>query len=243
MGIMQLYGPEAFYTRTDPKNFKSGQICWIVSPQISEIPQILDVERNKAEEHDEFKFNLKNVDPDNDFKPSAKRTLPIKYLTLESTEELFIQKAKKRPAIILSSGLDAYPDITKLLRQRGKKHLQEDSLFLIPCYGVETQDDRHGFPSEMVTRIRCLLYRQFFYIPYHSPLKSESVARLDRIQVIVGKHRAAIEPTDLCLSNDVFQIFLSQFIFCITGIEEEEFTTVRSLVKEAYPTPSTDSIC
>lgn len=241
MGIMQLYGPEVFYTTTDPKNFKKGQICWIVSPYINEIPQILDVERNKAEEHDEFKFVLKNVDPDNDFKPSAKRTLPIKYLNLESTEELFIQKAKKRPAIIISSGLDTYPEMTKLLRQTGKKHLQEDSLFLIPCYGVETQDNRRGFPSEMVTRIRCLLYRQFFYIPYHSPLKNESIARLDRIQVIVGRHRAAIEPTNLCLSDDVFQIFLSQFMFCISGIEEEEFTIVRSLVKETYHSASSDS--
>jgi hypothetical protein len=241
MGIMQIFGPEVFYIKTDPKSFKNGQICWIVSPYIKEIPQILDVERNKAEEHDEFKFDLKNVDPDNDFKPSAKRTLPIKYLNLESTEELLIQKAKKRPAIIISSGLDAYPEIAKLLKQRGKIHLQEDSLFLIPCYGVETQDDRRGFPSEMVTRIRCLLYRQFFYMPYHSPLTSESIARLDRIQVIVGRHRAAIEPTSLCLSDDVFYILLAQFMFCISGIEEEEFAIIRSLVKETYIPSNSDS--
>jgi hypothetical protein len=243
MGIMQLYGPEAFYTKTDPKRFKNGQICWIVSPYINEIPQILTVERNKSEEHHEFKFDLRNVDPDNDFKPSKERTLPIKYLSLESTEELIIQKAKKRPAIIISSDLDAFPEITKLLRQYGKKHLQEDSLFLIPCYSVETQDDRHGFPSAMVARIRCLLYRQFFYIPYHTPLKSESIARLDRIQVIVGKHRAAIEPTDICLSDDVFQLFLAQFIFCVSGIEEKEFAAIRSLVKEAYISPCPDSTC
>lgn len=231
---MQLYGPEEFYTKTDPSSFKNGQICWIISPYINEIPQILDVERNKPEEHHEFKFVLKNVDPDNDFKPSADRTLPIKYLSLESTEELVIRKAKKRPAIIISSGLDAYPEIAKLLRQRGKKHLQEDSLFLIPCYGVETEDDRRGFPPEMVARIRCLLYRQFFYIPYHTPLKSDSIARLDRIQVIIGRHRAAIEPTGLCLSENVFQLLLSQFIFCISGIEEKEFAEVREVVKEAY---------
>jgi hypothetical protein len=54
------------------------------------------------------------------------------------------------------------------------------------------------------------------------------------MQVIVGRHRAAIEPTQLCLSDDVFQIFLAQFIFCISGIEEKEFSTIRSLVKEAY---------
>lgn len=238
---MQLYGPNVFYTKTDPKNFKKGQICWIVSPFINEIPQILDVERNKAEEHDEIKFVLKNVDSDNDFKPSAKRALPIKYLNLQSTEELLIQKAKKRPAIIISSGVDTFPEITKLLRQNGKKHLQEDSLFLIPCYSVETQDDRHGFPSEMVARIRCLLYRQFFYMPCQLPLKTDSIARLDRIQVIVGRHRAAIEPTDLCLSDDVFQLFLMQFMFCVSGIEDEEFATIRSLVKEAYIPQSFDN--
>jgi hypothetical protein len=235
MGILQVYPLNDYYTRTDPKIFKRGQICWIVSSYISEIPQILDAERNHDEEHDEFRFVLKNADPDNDFKASAKRTLPIKYLNLESTEELLVQKAKKRPAIIISTGLDIYPEITKLLKQKGKKHLQEDSLFLVPCYSVETRDDRRGFPSEMVVRVRCLLYRQFFYMPHYSPLTGESIARLDRIQVVVGRHRAAIEPTDLCLSDDVFQIFLSQFLFCMSGIEEGEFATVRSLVKETYP--------
>jgi len=231
---MQLYEPESFYTKVNIKTFINGQICWIVSPYIYEIPQILDVERNRPEEHEEIKFILKNVDPDNDFKPSAKRTLPIKYLNLESKEELLVQKAKKRPAIIISSGLDIYPDITNLLRQKGKKHLQEDSLFLIPCYGVETHEDRRGFPTEMVSRIRCLLYRQFFYLPKHSTIINESIARLDRIQVIVGKHRAAIEPTTLCLTKEIYSILLSQFIFCITGHEEEEFTALRSLVKETY---------
>jgi len=240
MGLFQLYSPDDYYTRIDPKEFRRGQICWIVSPAIDEIPRILEVERSHAEEHDEFKFELKNVDPDNNFRGSKKRTLPIKYLSLESTEELLVQKAKKRPAIIISGGLDIYPEMSTLLRQRAQKHLQEDSLFLVPCYSVETRDNRRGFPTEMAARIRCMLYRQFFPLPACPPLTNVSIARMDRTQVVIGRHRAAINPTDLCLSDDVFHIFLSQFLFCISGIEEKEFADIRSLVNEAYQDNLTD---
>ncbi len=234
MGLFQLYSPTDYYKKINSKEFKKGQICWINSPYINEIPTIFDVERNQPEEHNEIKFVIRNVDPDNDFKGSKDRALPIKYLSLESTEELLAQKAKRRPAIIISKGLDIYPDILKMLKQRGQKHLQEDSLFLIPCYSVETRDDRRGFPAEMAVRIRCLLYRQFFPLPACSPLTNESIARLDRIQVVVGKHRAAIDPTGLCLSDEVFSVFLSQFLFCISGIEEEEFVEIRKLINETY---------
>lgn len=235
MGILNLYPLKEYYTRIDPKLFKRGQLCWIVSPFITQMPQILDAERYKAEEHDDFKFVLRNADPDNDFRASRERTLPIKYLKLKSAEELLVQKAKKRPAIIISSDLDIYPEITTFLKQGGEKHLQEDSLFMIPCYGTETLEDRKGFPQEMVIRIRYLLYRQFFYLPQCTPLAEDSIARLDRVQVVIDRHRAAIEPTDLCLSEDVFQLFMSLFMFCMSGIEEEELSTIRSLMKENLP--------
>ncbi len=234
MGLFQLYSPQDYYKKINKKDFQKGQICWINSPNINEIPKILDVERNQPEEHEEVKFVLKSVDPDNDFRASKNRTLPIKYLNLKSTEELLVQKAKRRPAIIISSRLDIYPEITYFLKQRGLKHLQEDSLFLIPCYSIETMDDRHGFPMEMAARIRCMLYRQFFPLPAFSVLTNNSIARLDRIQIVVGKHRAAIDPTELCLSDEVFPLFLSQFLFCISGVEEPEFIEIRALVKEVY---------
>lgn len=234
MGLFQLYSPKEYYKKIDPKNYQKGQLCWINSPYINEIPRILDVERNQPEEHDEVKFILRNVDPDHDFRGSQERILPLKYLKLESTEELLVQKAKRRPAIIISSGLDIYPEITKLLRERGQKHLQEDSLFMVPCYGVETRDNRRGFPTEMAVRIRCMLYRQFFPLPAYSVLTTDSIARLDRIQVVISRHRAAIEPTNTCLSDEVFHIFLSQFIFCMSGIEEKEFLEIRDLVNETY---------
>ena len=50
------------------------------------------------------------------------------------------------------------------------------------------------------------LHRQFFYIPDTAVL-GESIARFDRVRVIVGKDRSAIEPIGLRLSDDVFNLF------------------------------------
>ena len=155
-------------------------------------------------------------------------------MNLRAHEELLLQRAKKRPGIIISNGLDIYPEITILLKTKGKKHLQEDSLFIIPCYGVETGNDLRGFPPQMVHRIRCLLYRQFFYLPASSPFE-EGVARFDRIQVVVGRDRAAIEPTDKCLSEPALILFLSLFLYCISGIADSDLLTILSMTRECYP--------
>ena len=161
MAILQIFNPDEFYTSIDSNKYQAGQFCWIVVPHLTSVPQILDIERRNPEEHSEVNFILRNANRREDFCVSD-RTLPIKYLNLRSNEELLVQRSKRRPGIILSRGLDSYPDITKLLVQKGKKHLQEDAIIVIPCYGIETADDPIGFPPEMVSRIRCLLYRQFF---------------------------------------------------------------------------------
>lgn len=232
MAILQMFPVKEFYSEADHKAMQPGQLCRVVVPHISEIPQILDVERAEPEEHTKIKFALRNANPDKDFRASD-RNLPIKYLNLKSNEELLIQRAKKRPGIILSNGMDTYPEITKLLRQKGKKHLQEDSIFVIPCYSTVTYGNTSGFIPEMVSRIRCLLYRQFFYLPPHIGLK-ESVARFDRIQVIPGRNPAAIELEKIALSKKVFDFFIALFLYCISGIEDQDTSVIRELVRNAY---------
>ena len=237
MGILQLYPADEFYASVDPIAFSPGQLCRIVTPQIDPIPRILDVQRSSPEEHEDIKFFLRNANKPGDFK-SADRTLPLKYLRLRAHEELLVQQAKKRPGIILSSPLDAFSEISSLLKTKGKKHLQEDSLFVAPCYGIESRSDPQGFPPEMVVRIRHLIYRQFFYLPPASPaLTEEGIVRFDRIQVVVGRHQATIEPSALRLSDEVFSVFLSLCLFCISGVEDANLAAARTLLKDAYPTP------
>ncbi|MDO8785382.1 MAG: hypothetical protein Q7J12_04110 [Syntrophales bacterium] len=232
MGITQLYSNKEYFMEVSPQSFSCGQLCWLPVPEIAPIPQILDVERKNSIEHEEIRFILRNANRRDDFR-KRDRGLPIKYLNLYSNEELLVHKAKRRPGVILCSKVDAYPDIAHLLRQQGRKHLQEDSIFVIPCYHTETDDDPGGFPPAMVMRIRHLLYRQFFYMPKHVKFK-EAIARFDRIQMVSGRDRAAIEPSDVSLSEEVLNIFLSSFVYCIMGIADTELSAALSIIREAY---------
>ena len=233
MGILQLYPPLSYYKKIEQRSFAPGQFCRIVTPFIAPVPQILDTERKSPEEHTEIKFALRNANRQGDF-TSRDRTLPIKNLELRSEEELLIQRAKKRPGIILCSEVDLFPEIEKLLRQKGKKHCQEDSIFVVPCYHAETMEDPTGVPMEIVKRCRCLIYRQFFYLAKGHQIK-EGIARFDRLQVICGRDRSAIEPLDFSLSEELFAIFRALFIFCLTGVQDGDLEALRKLTGEAYP--------
>jgi len=232
MGILQFFPVDKFYVSIDPREFRPGQFCRIVVPHIDPIPRILDVERSEPEEHRYVKFLLRNANQTDDF-IKKDRTLPIKNLNLESNEELLARRAKKRPAIIISSDVDIFPHIEKILRQRGKKHCQEDCIFLIPCYHTEAEFDPRGFALEMIPRVRCLIYRQFFYLPEHPKIK-ESVARFDRIQVVVGRDLSSIKPLDFGLSEDVLGVFKALFIYCLTGVEDKDLKSFRDLARECY---------
>jgi len=231
MAILQFYPANEFYRDVKRTEFTPGQFCWTVAPNLEIIPKVLDVERNKPEEHDEVKFEIRDANLHDDFKTD--RVLPVKRLNLRSNEELLVQRAKRRPGIIISAGGDTFADIEHLLRHKGKKHLQGDPIFVIPCYSIETDDSPAGFIPEMVARIRCLLYKQFFYFPENRNFQ-EGIARFDRIQIVEGRSPAAIQPTDVCLSEDVLNLFLALFVFCVTGIEDKELAPIRSLAREAY---------
>ncbi|MDI6854809.1 MAG: hypothetical protein QME75_14550 [Deltaproteobacteria bacterium] len=234
MGILQLYPPNEFFEAAGMKEFRQGQFCWIPTPHIDPVPRILDVERSGPEEHEEVSFIIRNANRPKDFH-TRDRTLPIKYLNLRSHEELLLQRAKKRPGIILASEIDKFPELDKLLKQKGKKHLQDEAIFVIPGYNIEKESGGTGFPLEMVARIRCLLYRQFFYFPLKTPHFTEGIARFDRIQVIVGRDHSAINPVEVALSKDVFSLFFAMFLYCISGEESQELKDIRDIVKDAFP--------
>lgn len=119
MAILQIYPKTLFYTSIDPQEFQPGQFCRIVTPHITPVPQILDVERSDPEEHEIVKFYLRNANRPKDFRVDD-RGLPIKNLNLRAHEELLVQRAKKRLGIILSTGADIFSEINKLLKQKAK---------------------------------------------------------------------------------------------------------------------------
>lgn len=241
MGILQIVDP--FYVTLPEDSFRRtpspGQLCWVVSPHIYPIPKVMDVERADPEEHYATKFHIRDVNPKTDFK--IKSRLPIKALALRDTEELLIQRAKIRPAIVVGAGTTRFPDVAKILRPMGPEHLQHESIVTVPLFGIQAAERSGGFPPVMVARIRGLMYRQFFFCPQAgSPLTSDSVARLDRLQVVFhesspGVKSPGYDPTQCALSPDALGLIMAMLRAQFGSTSEEHLETVRSLAMEAIP--------
>lgn len=234
MGIVQLIDP--FYLKLPDDTFRRasvvGQFCWIPVTHLDPIPRILDVERADPQEHYATKFSIRNM-TDGDFK--KKTRLPIKVLSLRETEELVIHRAKRRPAIIISSETTIFDDVKSLLQQMGRKHLQEENLIVAPLYSVESGDHEGGFPPVMVARIRALMYKQFFFCPReNSPLTADSIMRLDRLHAVTPNYPAYI-PEPHSLSIEALGVLMAILRSLFGAKEEPEFKALKDLVFESLP--------
>lgn len=230
MGITQLIDP--FYQSLDLKALKNrpvvGQFCWIAAPHIDKIPRIMEVERERPNEHYATKFKIRNM-TDQDFR--RKQKLPIWSLTLRETEELFVQKAKKRLAITVAAENTIFDDIKETVA--GREHLQQENILVIPLYGVESAGHEAGFPPVMVARIKALMYRQFFYCPYKAPVY-EAVVRLDRIQPVIP-HHPGWEPTDIALSGEALGVLMGVLREYFGAPQDADMQALREIVQEALP--------
>jgi hypothetical protein len=239
MGITQLI--EHFYEILSPQEFKQkptlGQLCWVPSPHLNVIPQVLEIQRADPAEHNIGQFKIRNVQG-NDFQ--RKDELPLYKLKLRLHEELIIQKAKRRPAIVLITTNTIFQNIRDILKTEGKPHLQEDSILVLPIYIIEKPEHPGGFPPIMTTRIKALQYNQFFYCP-RTPGKEliEGVARLDRLQIVFPGHRASYNPVPIKLKRDALVILVEMLRewLCIKGSPENEkyLSSLQEILKETIP--------
>lgn len=233
MSILDLYSADEYFLPVKPGQWLPGQFCWIIVPNIEEIPKILDVERDSPEEHSKAKFVIRKAKAANDFR-KPDRILPLFYLDLRTSEELLVQRSKKRPGVILNYPLERDAKLLASLTQ-GQKHQHDRSLFVIPCYGSDSEERRGGFLPEICQRAQYFVYRRYFYVPDHPKFKiREGVLRFDRIQVITGKDPAAIIPMDFAFSKEIFAIFRAMFFYCITGEQNPDLQAIRELLIEHY---------
>jgi len=240
MGITQLIDP--FYVDMSGEKIRDkptlGQLCRVPSPQPDIIPQILEVQRADPTEHNITKFTIRNV-LETDFQ--RKDELPLYRLRLRLNEELIIQKAKRRAGIVLPVSNTIFDDVISLLKSKGKTHLQQNTILVVPIFGIEKPEHPKGFPPIMTARIKALMYDQFFYCPKTpsgmTPI--EGVARLDRIQVVFPVHRASYKPLLIRLSDDAIPILMSllRTWLRIKGTSEDEkyLKGLKDLLKETLP--------
>ncbi len=232
MGITQVI--DEFYVQLPSDTFRKvpivGQFCWIPAPHLDPVPRILEVERLRPEEHYASKFMIRNM-TDQDFTKETK--LPIKYLSLRETEELIVAKAKKRPAIIVAADLTIFDDIAQELKRLGLRHLQEESIMVVPLYAIETDEHSGGFPPVMTARIKALMYNQFFFCPQTGlGLFNDSIARLDRIHIIKPIH-PTYEPKQFSLCPEALGVLMAMLRLLFGAEEEKDMKALKELLLES----------
>jgi len=162
-------------------------------------------------------------------------------LNLGLTEEVLIQTAKLRFALVLSAGFTIFDDVAKQLKTVGRPHLQQPFVMVAPLYGIQTDQHSGGFPPRMVARIRAMMYKQFFFCPFkNSPLIVDSVARLDRMHPVLHMSVAGVKspsfvPSDYALSPEALGVLMGMLRELFGSTDEPDLKVVRDLAMEALP--------
>jgi hypothetical protein len=160
MGLLAYFGKD-FYRPIDRiGRAELGQLGWAPAPNLQPQPFVIEAERVDPASHLEARARWVPLNTQH-FTRRASKGLPILNLNVGETEELLGFKAKKRPVVVVGTG-------ATLLRGLGdeaaKRHHEEDRIVLVPVYDLASEDDPFGFGSILATRVRHLLYRQYFPI-------------------------------------------------------------------------------
>lgn len=235
MGITQVF--DKFYEPDTNSLPQLGSVYWVPTPEVPEVPKILEVRRASPEEHEITDFEFVEI-ADRHFKPNSR--LPIKRLNLGDTQELLITKAKKRPCVVLGKGFissDKIESIADGEQRRQAKHLHKPTHLVAPMYGCATYTDRTAFGPILTARVKALWYPHLCYMPPLNPkdLASNpgSILRLDHIfpsHLSRGAERAGIKVTD-----EVLEIIMDQLGVVCDQPESENLVLVKDIVKDCIP--------
>jgi hypothetical protein len=218
MGILQVF--DSFYAPV-PAGItpEPGHVYWVPTPNVEEVPKILDAERATPTEHEITSFEIRE----------------IRRLNLGDTEELMVAKAKKRLVVVLASittdGISTLPDGTQ---KRLAKHLEKPSYLVAPLYSASSVMNPGTFGPVLVARIRALQYPHFFCLPDKDHTdQPRSIVRLDRVfPTHLGR---GSEPKGERIHEEPFEIILSQFSILCGSVYHEPYDLAKELVKEALP--------
>lgn len=231
MGILSLIEP-AFVNRPRGGDPAVGDLYWVPTGYLQETPTILDVQRSNPEEHGEVEFRLTEIGASH-FRGG--RSLPIKQLNLEGTEELLVSRGKRRPCVVIArTTVDNIAEITEASQRRLAEKGVGKVLYLVaPCYTTAKLNEREKtFGPQLVARIRALQYPHLFCLPERDkPDIPGSVVRLDRL--FASFLARGCEALEYRLSADALEVFLSAAASVLGGGDATLFVEMQNLIRES----------
>ena len=152
------------------------------------------------------------------------RQTPLIIPRLEINEEFIVIRAKLRPAILMTLP----PPEIRLPAIRGGGKVDLKLCLLAPLFSLEDPDGKAKYNSEFVDRIRQLKYPHLFFLPKYNQIR-HSLCRFDRIFSMFKSH---LEPEDLCLTGEAFDIFFSQLQCYLTDTIEGDYKIAYETINE-----------
>jgi hypothetical protein len=194
------------------KDLVRGRLIRAFLPYVDQVPLRLVAEgRSEASEHRRAKVR---IEPLEIRRPRPGDTLPVSTVPLYPGEERIVQRAKKRPALIISEG--GLPLPRRLRRDRPR--WQTSFLLLVaPYYGGEQDGTRAGYPKEFLDRVRRCEFPQFMVDFLPPGYRDQSVLYLNQIQPL-GKDHGSIELLDYRLSDQALAIMDEWVTWLVTGL-------------------------
>jgi hypothetical protein len=206
---------------TERSNIKIGQIVWT---HFSYSNENLEVWRPNS--LDESKTYAKLFEISTGARDLFNRNAPLSNPPLKTYEEFLVVRAKKRPAIVIST----IPALPKLPQVRHAEKMMQPVYLLAPLYSLYNDDKKAKVHQDLVNRIRRLDYPHIFFIPKEegSGIK-DSFCRFDKI---CGSFLGHIRPDEICLNKQVHELFFSQLNTYIGGVLQQEFKKAHELLHD-----------
>jgi len=151
------------------------------------------------------------------------RNIPLQAPPLKINEEFIVVRAKKRPVILLSSE----PEKIEAREVRGGEKVNLNLCIVAPLYTVSDKDGFAKYDEDVVNRTRMLEFPNLFFLPEYRRIR-HSICRLDCIQACFSNH---MEATEVCLNNQVLNVFLGQVNFYLTGEYKGDYQVYRECLQ------------
>jgi len=207
-----------WWVKEEPKRIVPGRLLWAFLPHTDLIPNVLiPVGRASDTEHKVANYRIEDFSTAN---PPKKSRLPVAALPDYEGERRFVYRAKRRPAVVISTG---GTDIPKILRPGTKPKWQTaPTMIIAPYYGAEENDLRAGWHGKLVERIQQCEYPQYMWerLPINHPPR-ESILKFDHIQPL-GRHYKSFEITDYVLCKHAVEVLNDWLIWLTRGMIPED---------------------
>jgi len=205
-----------WWEETTEYRLEYGRLVKAFLPHVDQQPYVLVAQgRSDPEAHDAADFEIQPLRAND---PPAEAYLPVAGLPTYPGEVRIVQRAKKRPALVLSA---SGADVESRLKTGAARYLTNRSVLVAPYYGADRSSRRGGWKPEFVQRIRRAEYPQYVWDVLPIGGASESILRLDHIQPL-GENAQAIEVTPHRLSTAALEIVEEWVSWFRTGEVSED---------------------